>query len=113
MSKQYCFACNKKHEGFNWLTRIEDNELITVCDKYFKPSAYEIVPQYIKDERLKHLKSQIPSHRDGDLSKEWVESYPQKVKERVKAGVISQKEVKNAKRVWQDLPNINNLHKTQ
>lgn len=72
----------------------------------------EFVPQHIKDERPKYLKSMIQSHRQGELSKEFVELYPQKVKQMVDAGKITKEEVRKAKNVWGDLPNIHNVKKT-
>lgn len=122
MSKQYCYGCQKKHEGLNWLTRFEDiekangiisEEMVTVCRKYFKPRSYEMVPDYIKQDRLKNLASQIQSHRGGELSKEWIGLHPEKTKDMVKHGALTEKEVNKAKNVWSDLPGIRHLNKTQ
>jgi len=73
----------------------------------------EFVPQYIKDDRIKNLKSQIQSHRGGELSKEFVEHYPDKIKGMVESGVVTQREVEKARNLWTDLPNYHHLSKTQ
>lgn len=73
----------------------------------------EFVPKRIKDDRVKYLKSQIQSHRGGELSKEFVQLYPEKTKGMIKAGVVTKEQVKRAKRVWKDLPNYANIEKTQ
>ena len=73
----------------------------------------EFVPQRVHDERRKHLADQIQSHRQGDLSREFVELYPEKIEDMVKHGTVTQDDVKNAKNVWQELPNIHNVKKTK
>jgi len=95
---QVCGSCQEKRNAFN--------------AKHGSLGGYEIVPQRIKDERVKYLKSQIQSHRQGELSKEFVESYPQKIKDMVRDGALTQQEVDKAKPVWKDLPNYDNLSKT-
>jgi len=77
-----------------------------------KKVTYEMVPQRIKDERKKYVKSTIQSHRQGELSKEFVENYPKKTKEWLDAGVITHEEVRKAKNVWGEIPNIENIKKT-
>lgn len=72
----------------------------------------EFVPQKIHEERRKYLKSQIQSHRGGEFSKEFADNYPEKTKDMVKNGVITEKQVKNARPVWGDLPGISHVDKT-
>jgi len=73
----------------------------------------EFVPEYIKKDREKNMKSQIQSHRQGEMSKEFIENYPDKVKGMLKEGAVTEKEVRKARYVWKDLPNYNHLDKTQ
>ena len=113
----YRTCTNPKH-------KIEPTEYgISYCEECYqeaiseehKPKAtYEMVPEYIKEDRKKNMKSQIQSHRQGELSKEFVELYPQRIKGMLKEGVITHEQVRKAKRVWKgDIPNYDNLHKTK
>lgn len=117
MSVSYCVLCREEHDDTHWRNGKWNTEQGEIsgwgCSKWYRPAPLpEFIPQRIKDERPKYLKSMIQSHRGGELSKEWVESYPDRAKGMVKDGIITQKEVDKAKPVWKDLPNINNLHKT-
>lgn len=114
MKKIFCVKHNKNHisEG-GWRFGAWDGEDGIIygwgCTEVRYP---EFTSQKIKTERQKYLKSQIQSHRQGELSKEFVQLYPEKIKEMKKAGVISEKDIKKAKNVWQDLPGIGNVEKT-
>lgn len=108
-----CIGCNKVHDHTHWKSWFENGKIVYLCALHFKPTPVEFVPQSIRDERAKYLKSQIQSHRQGEVSKEFTELYPEKTKEFVDAGVMTQKEVDRAKPVWTDLPNINHVHKTE
>ncbi len=63
----------------------------------------EFIPDHVKEERPKYLKSMLQSHRQGELSREFVEANPERVKGMVKEGVLSNREVKKAKKVWPEL----------
>jgi len=63
----------------------------------------EMTSSTIKEERMKYQKDIIQSFREGQLSKEFVETYPEKVKQMVQEGHVSSNEVKMAKNVWSDL----------
>jgi len=103
-------------EWFDTVYELKDDE----CEKR-NPTKYErvkktpypeMVPDSIIEERKKYVKSTIQSHRQGQLSKEFVQNYPKKTKEFLDAGVITQKEIDGARNVWQDIPNIQNIKKT-
>jgi len=59
----------------------------------------EFVPESIKDDRRKYLKDIVQPFRNGELSKEFVESNPKEAKR-----YASDKEISKAKYVWKDLP---------
>ena len=84
------------------------------CGDFSAVGGYpEFVPQRVHDERREHLADQIQSHRQGVLSKEWMELYPDRAKGSIDSGTISQDDVKKAEYTWKDLPNYNNLKKTK
>ena len=95
-----CKACNARRAG--------ENALLGRLGGY-----PEMVPQRVHDERREHLADQIQSHRQGILSKEWMELYPDRAKGSIDSGTISQEEIKKAEYTWKDLPNYNNLKKTK
>lgn len=67
----------------------------------------ELVPAYNQEERLRFAPDTIQSHRQGDLSKEWVERYPDRTKGMVEAGMVTQEDVDKAKDVWkQDMKGL-------
>jgi hypothetical protein len=101
--KTYCVGCQKEHHDFNWKLNNEGWR----CRKYFKPSNPEFVPDRIKDERKKYLKSTFQPYRDGTLSKEYVEANPDKAKKQ-----FTPQQISKAKNTWSDLPNYQNWRKT-
>jgi hypothetical protein len=107
MSRTYCIKCKKKHEGYSWRNRGQG----WFCDDSMKYP--EFTTEKIKEERKKYLKSQIQSHRQGIMSKEFIKFYPDKVKGMLKEGAITRKEVREARNVWKDLPNYDHIDKTQ
>ena len=67
----------------------------------------EFTTQEIKEQRNEYLKDIIQAYRGDVLSKEYLEIYGTK-------GIKpTKKQLKNAKYVWGDLPNIKNVHKTK
>jgi len=60
----------------------------------------EFVSQEIKNDRVTFASDMLQSHRGGNLSKEWIEAYPERTKALVKQGIITKQEVKKAKNVW-------------
>ena len=104
---EYCILHKKIHSSSGWKNK---GNGWYCCDNLTYP---EFVPEYIKEDRKKNLKSQVQSHRQGTMSKEFIENYPEKVKGMLKEGAVTEKEVKNARYVWKDLPGYSNLNKTQ
>jgi hypothetical protein len=96
--RELCVLCHKVHEAHNWkYTEYETVDGVKYgyfCEKWFKPSHPEWVPQRIKDERNAMAKSMIQPYREGVLSKEFVDTYGTKH--------VDPKEVKKAKNVWKD-----------
>jgi len=54
----------------------------------------------IKEDRMKYHKDLIQSFREGELSKEFVDAYPEKVKQMIREGNVRPEEVKKARNVW-------------
>ncbi len=98
----YCEGCQKKHKSGNW--KYTDGKWY--CQEYFNPKRVEFVPEYIKDDRERNLKSIIQPYRRGELSKEYIDAWgPEKV-------TATDEEIRKAKNVWQDLPGIANVDKS-
>lgn len=67
----------------------------------------EMIPERIRDERKKYASDIVQSHRQGEMSQEFVEHYGDKLLDQVKDGVLSSDEIKKSKNVWgSDLPGI-------
>lgn len=83
MSREYCIIHNRKHNSdHGWRAYIgESGDVVNECLGFDRGKYPEFVPEYIKTDRIKNLASQIQSHRGGELSKEFVELYPDRVKE--------------------------------
>ena len=123
----YCYLCQKVLTDFNWKycdfeIEIKDSKtnkpkIVTevgwICSKHFKPVKHEFIPDRIKEDRQKYFKSMIQPFRDGELSKEYCEAYPQSVGKMIKEGHISEKEVSKAKPVWRDLKGQSHWRKTK
>jgi len=59
----------------------------------------ELVPDRIKEDRRAYFDDYHPPHRKGQLSKEWVNRWGA---DKAKKRGFSDKEIKNAKNVWND-----------
>ncbi len=62
----------------------------------------EFLPQYMHSQRKDYAADQIQSHRGGELSREFIELHPERVKGMVDAGVVTKEEVKKSKYVWRE-----------
>ncbi len=105
MSVLRCILCNKKHDASSWKYREWDTQhgrvLGWACDKWFKPSPYpEFVSEKTKKDREKYAPDMVQRYREGELSREFVELYPEQTKGMVKSGTITKEQVKNSKYVW-------------
>ena len=63
----------------------------------------EFTSEEIKEGRRKYFASTIQRFRDGQLSRELVERYPERAKAMVEEGIITEKDIKKAKNVWSDI----------
>jgi len=103
MKQIYCTMCNKKHTAFNW----KYTGTGWYCDKWFKPTNPEFVPERIKEDRVKHFKSTIQPWRNGEPSLEFQEAFPSRAKKYFK------NEKKTPKYTWKDLPGWNSRQKSK
>lgn len=70
----------------------------------------EVTTDEIRRQRIDYAPDMIQSHRGGELSKEFVQLHPDRVKGMLKEGAVTQKEVDNAKDVWKkDMPGLSHL----
>ena len=97
-----CLLCGKekaiKHPLYGFLPGLN-------CQK--KQRSYqkvgitaEITTSQIKEDRKKYKTDLTQPFRGGELSKEYVEAYPDRVKEMVKEKHVTESELKNAKNIW-------------
>jgi len=91
----YCLHCQKEHKDANW--KYVNGGWI--CSKAFKPSRMpEFVPERLLDDRKEYFNSAVQPYRQGELSKEYLETYGDR-------GVnASEEEKAKAKYVYKDLP---------
>lgn len=69
---------------------------------------HEFTTQEIKDGRKTHFKSLTQPFRNGEISREFVEAFPEQVKKMITESSVSIDQVNNAKYVWKDLPGWEN-----
>ncbi len=63
----------------------------------------ELTTDEIKEARKIYAKDVIQVFRDGQISKEYIEAYPEKVGTMLREGNITAGEVNKAQNVWDDL----------
>lgn len=91
-----CKGCQERHKSFT------------------KPSRLiEFTSNEIKEGRKAHFKSIVQKYRGGELSKEFVDAYPERAEAMVKEGVHTKKEIKNAKDVWGDISPMGGIGRTK
>jgi hypothetical protein len=99
MITKKCLICLKrpavKVEPYGYLPC-----LVCQKQKIKKATNIEVTTEEIREGRRVFKKDITQPYRDGQLSKEYVEEYPNRIKEMIKEGNITQEEVKNAKPVW-------------
>lgn len=64
------------------------------------PKPHDFTTDEIRDARKSHKKQLLQPWRGGEISKEYLDAYPEQKKEMVKQGVITQKQADTAKEVW-------------
>ncbi len=96
---EYCYGCNLQHEATHWKSWIDQTskEFIYICDKHFKPSTHEWVPQSLVNERKQFQKSTLQPWRSGEASSEFMEAYPEQADK-----LFSTQDKIKAKPVWKD-----------
>jgi len=100
----FCVKCQKKHTsvwGWTYKKWNTENGIIEGwgCNKH-PTKGHEWTTDAIKEGRRKYRKELTQSFRGGELSKEYVDYYPEQAKGMVKSGVVTQKQVDKAKNVW-------------
>lgn len=73
----------------------------------------EFTSEEIKEGRKQSFRSTIQRFRDGELSREFVEAYPERAKDMVKNGIVTEKQVKNSRDVWGDISPMGGWERTQ
>jgi len=91
-----CKTCQDRHKSFK------------------KPSTQvEFTSDDIKEGRKAHFKSTVQKYRDGQLSKEFIEAYPERAEAMITEGIHTKKEIKNAKNVWGDISPMGGIERTK
>ncbi len=104
----YCVLCKTDHEDVNWRHKqwIEGQPDGWACSKWFTPrplhSMVEFVPSEMKEARKQYADEQVQPYRQGELSREFVNLHPDKVKGMVKSGIVTKQQVKQSKHVWKN-----------
>jgi len=105
VNKIVCPVCNVQEA-------IKDAQLgvlpCTICrdrQRFIKNPGHQIefTSQEIREGRRKYGKSILQKYREGELSKEFIEAYPERAKAMVDKGIHTQEEIKRAKPVWKDI----------
>ena len=104
MNLKFCVKCNKKHTsswGWKYKTWYTNQGKIEGwgCNPH-PVKAHEWTTDSIKEQRKSHEKELLQPFRQGNLSKEYIKAYPNKANGMIKEGIVTKKQVKNAKNVW-------------
>ena len=94
MSLDYCIVHKKKHDSFGWKNRGKG----WFCDD--NVSYPEFTTKAIKEGREKFAADMVQETRGGQLSREFVELYPDRIRGKIKEGLLTKKQVKDSKYVW-------------
>jgi hypothetical protein len=94
--KSSCVLCHTTHDAQNWkYAEYEKGKEGWFCERWFKPTNPEFVPQRIKDQRQEYAKSLLQPYRGGTASQEYIEAYG--------TGRIQPEDIKGAKNVWKEV----------
>ncbi len=96
---EYCLGCQIKHDNSHWKGWIDktSHKMVYICDKHYKPTTHEFVPQRIVEERKQFQKSTLQPWRSGEPSSEFMEAYPEQADK-----LFSTEDKIKAKPVWKD-----------
>lgn len=110
LSTLYCNRCNKTHtqeelSKINWVHRKWEQEDGTRIDGWgcvgwatLKP--HEFTTDSIREQRKKYSKDLLQPFRSGEVSKEYLDAYPEAKSGMIKEGIITETQAKKAKNVW-------------
>ena len=99
-----CPRCNGETDSFMYLGGLRVACNCSKCKEELrlKPmgKVHEWTTDEIKDGRKKYEKELLQPFREGQLSKEYADAYPEQTKGMVKEGILTEKQVRRAKNVW-------------
>ena len=82
--------------------------------KFTKPgSLIEFTSADIKEGRRKYFKSTLQKYRNGELSKEFIDAYPERAQAMIKEKIHTEKEIKQARPVWSDISPAGGIDRTK
>jgi len=110
---ELCAGHKKKHSDSNWKfmnykDMIGNERAGWFCSDFFTPTNYEFTSDNIRQERVKYWKSLVQPFRNNEPSKEYMEAYPDKAKK-----IFTQKQIREAKHTWKDLPGWSSRQKSK
>ncbi len=88
---ELCIICKEKKDHFSWKNSGDG----WICGSHFKSGSYEFIPDRIREDRKKFSKEILQPYRGGEISKEFVDTYPSQSKK-----MFSKKEISKARNVW-------------
>lgn len=102
-----CPSCKRETDKFIYMSGLKIAGDCSECIKRrgFKPMGrpHEFTTEKIREDRKKFKKDLYQPWREGEISKEFLDTYPDKAKEMVKEGIITKKQHDSAKEVWKDV----------
>lgn len=107
--------CGEEHESWAWRDQTWEKGKGWACPKWYtvKPlaSLTDFASDDVKEGRIKHAKDMIQRWSpDNQLSKEFVETYPEQVKGMIEKGVVSKEQVRKSKYTYKkDMKGLDQL----
>lgn len=96
--RELCVLCHRLHEAENWkyseYETVDGTRYGWFCEKWYKASHPEWIPERIKEDRKKFAKSTLQPYRNGVASQEFIDTYGSKN--------INPSDAKKAQNVWKD-----------
>ena len=104
-----CVGHQKKHDDGKWKYMDYRDTQGTkrvgwFCHEFFTGTPVDLVPDRIKQDRIKYARETLQPFRGNELSKEFVEQYPDKAKK-----MATPDQIKKSKYVWSDIPIYNQM----
>lgn len=97
--REPCVLCHRLHDSQNWkyaqYESVDGMRYGWFCEKWFKPSSIEFIPDRIKEDRKSHAKSMLQPWRGGVASSEYIKAFGTKN--------FTKEEVRKAKPVWKEI----------